>query len=266
VKVDSPFRCLSYNYAAPGIRRDGTSVVLKLSFPEDKEFHSEAEALRWFDGRGIARLLELDLARGAMLLERLEPGTPLSGLDDEEATSIAAGVMRRLWRPAPADRPFPTVAYWASGIQRLLQNRYGGGTGPLPAALVEEAERRFAELLASSEEQALLHGDLHHGNILRARREPWLAIDPKGVVGEPAYETAALLHNPRPGLLDMPNPRRVLARRIDQLSEELGFDRERIHAWGFAQCVLSAVWSLDDHGAGWEFAITCAELLAGIKL
>jgi streptomycin 6-kinase len=239
---------------------------LKLSFPQDREFRSEVEALRLFDGCGAARLLELDLDLGAMLLERLEPGTPLVALEnDEEATSIAAGVMRRLRRPTPENHVFPTVAYWASGLTRLLRNRFDGDTGPLPAALVEEAERLFAELLASSAEPALLHGDLHHLNILAAQREPWLAIDPKGVIGEPAYETAALLHNPWPELLSMPQPGRILARRIDQLSEDLGFDRERIRGWGLAQAVLSAVWSLDDHGEGWEFPIACAELLTGIS-
>ena len=73
----------------------------------------------------------------------------------------------------------------------------------------------------------VLHGDLHHFNILAAERQPWLAIDPKGVVGEPVYETGALLRNPWPDLLSLPDPGRILARRVDQLAEELGFDRAR---------------------------------------
>ena len=179
LEVGPPFPQLSFNYAAPARRIDGTAAVLKLSYPDDPGFHMEAEALRLFAGRGAALLLELDKGRGAMLLERLEPGVPLTTVgDDEEATSIAAGVMRRLWRPVPRDHQFPTVSEWARGFDRLRRS-FGGGTGPMPVTLVEEAEGLFADLLASEEEPVLLHGDLHHHNVLAARREPWLAIDPK---------------------------------------------------------------------------------------
>lgn len=267
--VGPPFTSLSYNYAAPAERADGTRAVLKLSFPGEKEFRSEAAALQVFEGRGIAQLLEVDLDTGAMLLERLEPGTPLEKLvrkDDEQATTVATSIMRELWRLAPADGPFPTVEQWGTGFTRLLRARFDGGTGPLPAALVEEAERLFMELAGSAAKPVLLHGDLHHGNILEAQREPWLAIDPKGVLGEPAYETGSLLRNPWPHLLSLPNPGKVLARRIDQMAGDLGFDRERIRAWGFAQAVLSAVWVVDDGGSDWHFSITCAQLLRDIKV
>ena len=112
------------------------------------------------------------------------------------------------------------------------------------------------------DEAALLHGDLHHHNILAAGRQPWLAIDPKGIVGEPAYEVGALLRNPMPELLQSERPKRLLARRLDILSERLGFERERLVGWGTAQAVLAAWWSLEDHGRDWEKWITCAELLA----
>src|SRR5215213_10993331 len=158
VSVGPPFPELSYNYVAPTDRADGTPTVLKLSLP-NSDFRAEAEALRLFGGRGAARLLELDLERGAMLLERLEPGVPLTSVrDDEEATSIAAGVLKKLWRPVPRVHPFPTVCDWARGFDRLRRS-FGGGTGPMPAALVEEAEGLFAELLASQDEPAVLHGD-----------------------------------------------------------------------------------------------------------
>jgi streptomycin 6-kinase len=169
--------------------------------------------------------------------------------------------MRQLWRPAPADYPFPTVAKWAGGMQRL-RAQFDGGIGPFPKRLVELAERLFAELLASQAEPVLLHGDLHHDNILSAQRQPWLALDPQGVVGEPAYEVGALLRNPMPHLLAMPDFKGVQARRVDQLSEALGFDRERIVGWGVAQAVLSGWWSIEDHGAGWEPSLACAEVLA----
>jgi streptomycin 6-kinase len=261
--VEPPFPELSFNFAAPAVRADGAATVLKVCFP-DKEFFTEAEALRLVAGEGMVRLIEVDLDLGALLLERVEPGTPIDALaDDRAATSAAASVLRRIWRPAPLDHRFPTVADWVAGLGRL-RRRFDGGTGPLPAALVEEAERRFADLLASSPPPVLLHGDLHHGNVLAARREPWLAIDPKGVVGDPAFDTYSLLHNPE-SLLTEPSPGRTLARRIDQLAEELGLDRARVRDWGISGAVLSAWWTVEDSDQVWDLPVICARLLAEIK-
>lgn len=265
LEVGAPFPELSQNWVAPALRADGTASVLKLSFPEDPEFGTEAQALRLFDGRGIARLFELDLDRGAMLLERLEPGVSLDTVeDDEEAMSIAADVLRRLWRRAPADHPFPLVSDLARGLMRLRRH-FGGGTGPLPARLVEEAETLFAELIPSQAEPVLLHGDLHHGNILAARRRLWLAIDPKGVVGEPAFDTGALLYNPTE-LLDESQPGKILKRRIDQLAGELDLEGARVRGWGLSRAVLAAYWSWEDSGEVWEEALIFAELLEAIKV
>jgi streptomycin 6-kinase len=264
IKVGPPFPGLWINWVAPASCVDGTPAVLKLSFPEDKEFRTEAEALRLFGGRGAARLLRLDLDLGAMLVERCEPGLPLGSVeDDAQATSIAADVMKRLWRPVPDDHSFPLVSEWAQGLARL-RRRFGGGTGPLPTRLVEEAEALFDELLASQAESVLLHGDLHHLNILSAHRQPWLAIDPKGVVGEPAYDVAALLHNPVE-LLEAPRPGGLLERRVEILTEELGLDRARVRGWGVSQAVLAAYWGLEDSGRVWEEALVFAGLLSEIK-
>ena len=261
-----PFSPLSYNYAAPAEGPGGARLVLKVGVPV-RELLTEAEALRVFDGRGAARLVQADAGVGALLLERLEPGTPLLSLcesDDGAATSAAASVMRKLWRPAPAAHSFPTVADWGRGFLRLRE-RFGGGTGPLPRGLVEEAESLFAELLESSAEPVLLHGDLHHGNVLAAARDRWLAIDPKGLVGEPAYEVGALLRNPLPQLFRWPQPVRASERRIARLSEELGIERARVRGWGVAQAVLSAWWTFEDAGEYDEPGLAVAEILSATK-
>jgi streptomycin 6-kinase len=261
--VGPPFDELSYNYVAPAVGAHGASLVLKLGVP-NPELLTEMEALRLFKGRGAVRLVAHDREAGALLLERLQPGTPLAELeDDEQATSIAAGVMRRLWRPAPAEHPFPTVASWAAGLCQL-RKEFDGGSGPFPEALVERAEGLFAELIGSMAHPVLLHGDLHHWNIVAAGREPWLAIDPKGLVGEPAYEVGALLRNRLPESLAPDEIRRLTARRVDQLAEALGFDRGRMLGWALAQAVLSAWWSYEDHGRFWDQALACAEALAGL--
>lgn len=261
--IDAPFPNLSFHYTALATRTDGTTVVVKACSPTN-EFALETEALRLYDGHGMARLLEQNTEDEVFLLEHLQPGTPLTHLvskHDEEATFHATTVMQLMWRPVPAVHPFPTTDDWGKGFVRLRQH-YDGGTGPFPKALLEEAETLYRELSASAAEPVLLHGDLHYDNILAAQRQPWLAIDPKGLIGEPAYEVGALLRNPHPQLLAMPDPRRVLARRVDQFSELLRIDRARIRGWGVAQAVLSVWWSIEDFGYGGEATLTCAELLA----
>ncbi len=264
ITAGPPFPELTYNYVAPVTHADGTAVVLKCGVPHP-ELAAEIDALRLYDGRGAVRLLDADTGRGVLLLERLEPGTMLAEIaGDVEATAVAAGVMRELWRPPPAVDGFPTLDRWFAAYARL-RARYHGGSGPLPATLLDRAEAILAELNGSAAAPVLLHGDLHHFNILAARRAPWLAIDPKGVIGDPAYEVAPFLCNPRPRLLAMPRPDRILARRVAQLAEALGLDRARVHGWGLAHAVLSACWSIED-GQDWRYAIGCAELLTVIKV
>ena len=264
ITIGPPFN-LSFNYVASAVRADGTQVVLKVCSLTD-EFPQQPEALRLVDGHGMVRLLEVDTTEEIMLLERLLPGTMLLEVEDDEiTTSCAASIMQKIWRPVPENHPFKTIQQWGKGFERLRQS-YDGGTGPFPQALVERAETLYRELSASMAEPVLLHGDLHHENILSAEREPWLAIDPKGVVGEAVYETGSWLRNPMPQLLDLPYPGRILARRIDQFSEQLGFERARIRDWALAQAMLSAWWSMEDSGELSVFAITCAELLAAICL
>lgn len=264
IRVLPPFGGLSYNFAAPAVRADGTPAVLKAG-PPDSTLWNEIAALRHYGGDGICRLYEADPDGCALLLERHMPGTMLSALaaeDDEAATRAGARVMRRLWRPAPAEHGFDSVAGWAQGFGRL-RAAFGGGVGPFPRHLVERAERAYAELSAGAAPPTLLHGDLHHFNVLRAEREPWLAIDPKGLVGDPGYEVGAFLYNALP---DSPaDARRAVERRVDVLAEELGFERGRVIGWGIFQAVLSSWWTYEDHGHVGEDTLPVAEWLIGCE-
>lgn len=267
--LGEPLTPLSFNYVARATRADGTPAVLKLGPGDIPDFDMEGEALRHCAGHGAVTLLEMERSASgcAMLLERIEPGLPLTTVeDDERAVSIAAGVMRHLWRPAPERHGFPTIARWALGLEQH-RARYGG-SGPIPARLFDHAVALYRELGATMRTPVLLHGDLHQENILSATREPWLAIDPKGLVGEPAYETGSLLRNTREQILALPNPKPLLARRIAQLAEELGLDHERIRGWGEAQAILSACWTLEDGEdvSRAAFPIGCAEALANITV
>jgi len=254
----TPFE-LSYNYVAPARTAEGEDVVVKIGIPT-AELRSETRALGSYAGGAAVRLLDADEAEGILLLERLSPGSTLADVaDDERATRIAAETMRDLWRPLPPNPLLPTAASWASGL-RDLRRRFDGGVGPFDARLVETAESLFQELLATSGAPVLVHGDLHHVNILSAARRPWVAIDPKGVVAEPAYEVGALLRNPAP---DRYLDAGVQRRRVDLLSDELAFERPRIVGWAVAQAVLAAWWRYDDAVPGWESAMACAQILAG---
>ena len=244
--IGVPVSNLSFNYVAPVVLADGTEAMLKTGLTD--EFPSQPEALKHFGGHGMTRLLAYDEQDEVMLMERLKPGLSLRTVkDDEAAISAAIQVMRQLWKPLPEQHyPFPTIQDWGEGFARL-RKMYDGGTGPFPAVIYDRAEKLYAELSASMSEGVLLHGDLHQDNILSAEREAWLAVDPKGVIGEPAYETGSILRNFWPDILTVPNPKRLMARRIDQFAAELGFERERIYSWAFSQAVLSVIWNVEDN-------------------
>ena len=182
---------------------------------------------------------------GAVLLERAVPGTPLTDLvaegRDEEATAIIADIAAALHHGDPPEG-FTTVERWADGFRR---QRERGPHPLLPPAMLDRAEALYRDLAASKGRRFLLHCDLHHENILRDERRGWMVIDPKGVVGEAAYDVVASLGNPH---LHWPYPadRKVMARRVAIFSERLALDRERILTWAFAHMVLAACWHIED--------------------
>ena len=222
--------------------RRGEGVVLKIVKEPGDEWGS-GKVLRAFNGSGVVRVHEA--TDGALLLERLNPGTSLLSLvlegRDDAATAIIADVIRRMNLPVPP-HGCPTVMRWGEAFERYRQR---GDDRCFPRALVEDAQRRFTRLAATSRRPGLLHGDLHHDNIVFDASRGWLAIDPKGVAGELEYEIGAMLRNPieRPDLFVSPD---TIRRRTDQLAAALGIDRARAIEWAFAQAVLSAIWSVED--------------------
>ncbi len=258
---DTPFDGLSFNLVIPGKLADGTEAVLKLGVP-CKELTTEAHALRLYRGSGAVRLFQADTERGILVLERAIPGDPICEREGEESsTAMAATIMTRLWQEPPAKAIFPSLADWYQGFERL-RARFCGTTGPFPAAMVERAEQQSSELLSSSQGKVVLHGDLHHLNILAATREPWLVIDPKGVIGDRAFEPATFLLNQLPKGLTDTEIVRLVGRRVSIFSEILSVPRERIIGWVCSFAVLSAWWSYEDSTDGWEEGIAVAEMLA----
>jgi streptomycin 6-kinase len=246
---------IGYNYVAPATRADGTPAVFKVSRYID-DTRNEIAAMRLWDGDGAARLLEADPELGAQLIERLEPGTMLTEVadaNDDDATVIAAGVLRHLWRPAPAVHGLRPLASWLDAYDRNREALSQGARG-FPPAIFRRADAMRRDLLASSEEQTVLHGDLHHFNILRARRAPWLAIDPHGLVGDRCFDICQFLRNPMPQGV----PVAVNRRRLDIFCAELGLDRQRTKDWCFVHAILDACWGFEDD-ENWARSVAYAE-------
>jgi streptomycin 6-kinase len=242
--------------------RDRTPVVVKVVNRRCDEWRAGA-VLDAFAGRGVVHAL--DHVDGSVLLPRVLPGKSLAGeeLDDAQATAILADVIASM-APAPPPSGVPTVESWGEGFERYLI----GGATVIPVSLVEHAQRTWAMLCASQTDSRLLHGDLHHHNVILDSRRGWLAIDPKGAVGELACEVGAALRNP----YDQPDlfaAAAVIHRRVDLFARQLGLDPARVLGWAFAEAVLAAIWELEDEGVlqagrGWiAFARAVRPMLDG---
>jgi streptomycin 6-kinase len=233
---------LSYNFVVPVVLADDTSAVLKIGYP-NKDFFNEYRALGEFAGDAMVKVIDFDREAGWILLSHLNPGTGLHSLSDEdERLKIFASVARRLWRKPSAPHPFPDVKAWSEGIQRY-RARFHDGTGPLPEKMISKAESLFVQLLSSSKEQYLLHGDLHHENILYSRSSGWTAIDPKGLTGEREYDCIQYTLN---HWKQHDEPYELLKYRTSSLSSLLSLSYERLIAYGFCHSVLSACWCVED--------------------
>ncbi len=216
-------------WVAPVALDGGSSAVLKLAVPHMEGTH-EIEGMRFWRGDPTARLLDADRELGAMLLERCEPGTMLRALPEREQDPVIAGLLRRLWRPPVAPHGFRPLsvmtAYWSDGTRAQAEDWPDAG-------LVREGLRLFAELSQPAPADVLLATDLHAGNVLRARREPWLVIDPKPFVGDPAYDATQHLLNCDARLRSDPHG------TIRRFADLLGVDHERTHLWTFARAAAA---------------------------
>jgi streptomycin 6-kinase len=172
--------------------------------------------------------------------ERSVPGTSLKSYfpdQEHESIEIACGVMQKLHQVnIPENHNFPHIKDWLTALDR---------DWPIPDAYLKKARKLRDQLLKTSATDALLHGDLHHDNILQNGYD-WMMIDPKGVIGEPAYEVAAFIRNPMPELLNYNDAPNIIYNRITQFSELLELPSQRIIEWCFVQAVIAWVLALED--------------------
>jgi streptomycin 6-kinase len=228
----------------------GMRAMLKVAILDEEKLGNEL--MIWWNGEGAAHVLAH--AGDAILMERAEEGVSLAdvarGGRDDEATYIMCAVLRQLHRPkVPAPLPLPSLAEWFEPLNRTAE-AHGG--------ILRVAAETASELLASQNDVLVLHGDMHHGNVLRFGSHGWLAIDPKGLVGERAFDYANIFCNPDHQTATTPDR---LARQIGVVAKAGGLEPKRMVSWVLAWAGLSAAFSLADRTAP-NTALKIAEFAA----
>jgi streptomycin 6-kinase len=245
LRLAEPLHGGSCSWVAPARLGDGTPVIVKIGWPH-REMFGEPTALKLWNGEGAVRLLAHDPARHALVLERCEPGQPLatsSGTTDERLAA-GCGVLRQLWAcPAPPggdgiDALDAVTAGWADLVEERM-DRLKPGYDP---GLVGEGAGLLRALPLSAGHRVVLHGDFNPGNVLSAGSGRWLAIDPKPMIGDPAYDPWPLLEQVDDPFAH-PDPAKVLRQRVERVSDELSLDPQRIVAWAVARRVETALWT-----------------------
>jgi streptomycin 6-kinase len=229
-------------WVAPARDDRGRDLVLKVGWWHS-EGRYEADGLRAWDGDGAARLHDAevlgvgDLRTSVLLLERCRPGTELSGHPEPEQDEVLAGLLRRLWLTPPAGHPFRPLQAMCDEWADEFEHKRAAGRAAVDPGLARVGMDLMRGLPATADRSVLLCTDLHAANVLAAERQPWLVIDPKPHVGDPAYDPVQHMLNCGERLRVDPLG---LVRRLAGL---LDLDHERLRLWLFARCVQeSAEW------------------------
>ncbi len=230
----------SCSYVTAVQAANGMPAVLKISMPHMEGEH-EIQGLRFWDGDPTVRVLEFDDELGAMLLERCLPGSPLRALAEDDQDVVISGLLRRLWRQPLEPHPFRPLStltrYWANETRSQIEQQ-----PDIDMGLVRAGLQLFEKLPGNATRTALLATDLHAGNVIRAEREPWLVIDPKPFVGDPAYDATQHLLNCRTRLRLHPD------KTIRNFADLAEIEYERVRLWTFARAAAEPRddWSNDN--------------------
>ncbi|RST10952.1 APH(6)-I family aminoglycoside O-phosphotransferase [Streptomyces sp. WAC05374] len=228
----------------PVRRADGTRAALKLQMPRE-ETTAALTGLRAWNGNGVVRLLDHDPVSSAMLLERLDASRTLASVEDDDAAMrTLAGLLARLHSV-----PAPDGLRGLGGIAREMLEAVPGAVGSLTDPADRQRLRSWASAvteLVGEPGDRMLHWDLHYDNVLAAEREPWLAIDPEPLAGDPGFDLWPALDTGWEKLEAAGDPQRVVRRRFDLLTEALGLDRERAANWTLGRLLQNTLWDIED--------------------
>lgn len=232
LQLQPPYKDSQVSIVFPCVLPDGLPAVLKIQFPHPECEH-EAEALKRWNGQGAVRLLAHEPSLNALLMEKCKPGDHLSTINAEQALDVFIELLPRLW--IKADKPFRSLHQEAMGWAEELSVLWQRAGRPFEIELLNAALEAFDAFLKTQGEQVLLHQDLHGDNVLRATREPWLAIDPKPLVGEREFSLAPIVRS-----YEFGHSRKGVLNRLDRLSSALRLDREHARLWSLAQTLAWA--------------------------
>jgi streptomycin 6-kinase len=247
----------------------GRPAVLKVSWPHEEEQH-EHLALQVLQGHGMVLMFRADPRRHVLLLERLHAEEDLTGLWDLEACEVVAGLYARIHVPAPPQLRTVTsyVERWTAGLAELPRD------APMPRRLVDQAVSLGRDLVADpASVGTMIHGDLHYANVLAADREPWLAIDPKPMSGDPHYEVAPMLWNRWDEVVAGGSVRDAVRRRFHTLVDAAGLDEDRARDWVVVRMLNNALWTVQDaaragralDGADRDWITRCVTLAKAVQ-
>ncbi|WP_433472431.1 aminoglycoside phosphotransferase family protein [Spirillospora sp. CA-142024] len=244
LRPDGPLAYGMASLVLPVLQRDGTPAVLKLQQPRE-ETAGTATGLRAWKGAGIVRLLDHDENSSTQLLERLDAARPLSSVADETAAvQVLAELMARL-TSVPAPKDLRRLSDIAAAMLDQVPQAVLGLRDPAERRLVRTCASAVAELIGEPGDR-LLHWDLHYDNVLAGEREPWLAIDPEPLAGDPGFELLPALDNRWDEVEATGNVARAVLRRFDLLTEALGLERKRATGWTLGRVLQNALWDIED--------------------
>lgn len=255
LRVDGEPRHGDNGVAVP-VLRGGEPLVLKVSWP-DHHIEEQALALRFWDGQGTVQLVEADAAAGALLLERLHDRRTLHDLPLEQAVPIIGMLLRRLAIPAPLDYCYRTTTDVAAELRDSLQQRWEATGRPFSARVLDAAVGLARDLCATAP-SVMVDSDLQYENVLSARREPWLVIDPLVLVGDVEHQCGQLLWTRYDKMADGARLRWCL----DALVDAACLDPARAHAWAILRTVDYCIWGL---AVGFtEDPVRCQRIVAAL--
>ena len=241
-ELGAPYSGGSHSLVAPVVLRDGSRAVLKIPFV-DEENLLEAEALRLYGGDGSVQLLAFDQASGAMLLEEASSGTSLEEHPDRtEAIAIVCALLSRLRRPVPSDYGFTLVTDQLRVWMARFETSCADETNRRARHLLAAAGAAAHELSAIPSTAYLVNRDAHLGNVLAARREPWLLIDPKPVVGDPAFDAGYLVD----WLIGEVSTPSHTEKMVVAVAAGLRVGENRVRAWALVRAMENYLWASSD--------------------
>jgi streptomycin 6-kinase len=259
-KFIKSFPDLTYNFVGlVEFYSNNELAVIKIS-PEGGNIHSEIKWLNSLD-RGVPKIYFHSTEDHAFVMEYLRPGIPLKSLvyarKDDEATRIICKIIRDLQTHQHPESKFQHIGEFVNSLSIL--------DGKFNPKLLSQAKTLFHELTLDRSQDIVLHGDLHHDNILSCETG-WKAIDPHGYLGDPAAEVGVMIRNPMDSFPTDHSLSFIVERRLRILADELPFDPQKIKYWTFCMTVLSAAWTLEGHGKVTELEAEIASAINKVKI